>query len=188
MNVKKFCNDPLICEIENFLSQSECEKLINATNEHLEESSINFGKKEQTYRRSKSVNISNHELELKVRNKINQIQEKKFLSNQEIQITKYSTGGFYKAHYDAFLDHQEIGKKQRLISAIIYLNDDFNGGETTFDRLKLSILPRRGKLIIFCNCIGETNYIHPNSLHSSEKVTKGQKFVATLWFSSESKS
>ena len=181
MNVKKLCEDPLICEIENFLSKAECEKLINSTNQHMDESNINFGQKDKTYRQSKSININDDELEMKVTATVNELLKSNFFPNQEIQITKYSIGGFYKEHFDAFLDHQEDGRKQRLISAIIYLNDNFNGGETTFDRLKFSIPPRTGKLIIFKNCIGDTNYIHPNSLHSSEEITKGQKFVATLW-------
>ena len=182
MNIKKLYEDPLIYEIDNFLSEAECKKLIKFSNKHMGESNINFGQKDKTYRQSKSINIKNDELELKVRDKVNELHKSNFFPNQEIQITKYSMGDFYKEHFDAYLDHQEDGREQRLISAIVYLNDNFTGGETKFDRLELSIPPTTGKLIIFKNCIGDTNYIHPNSLHSSVEVTKGQKFVATLWF------
>ena len=186
MEVKYLCKDPLILELDNFLSTNECDELIKLSKKHLEDSSINFAQKDKDYRRSNSINIKNDKLENKIRDKLNEIQETDCLVCSEVQITKYRIGGFYKDHFDAFLDQQEFGEKQRHITSIIYLNDSFDGGETTFSRLNLSIPPKMGKLVIFKNCIGQTNYIHPNSLHSSEKVTRGEKYIATLWYTSNS--
>ena len=186
MEVKYLCKDPLILELDNFLSTNECHELIKLSKKHLEDSSINFAQKDKDYRRSNSINIKNDKLENKIRDKLNEIQETDCLVCSEVQITKYRIGGFYKDHFDAFLDQQEFGEKQRHITSIIYLNDSFDGGETTFSRLNLSIPPKMGKLVIFKNCIGQTNYIHPNSLHSSEKVTRGEKYIATLWYTSNS--
>ena len=56
---------------------------------------------------------------------------------ERLQLQKYPEGGYYKEHFDAKSeDHFQKDKSfsQRKYSIIIYLNDDFIGGETVFQK------------------------------------------------------
>jgi Rps23 Pro-64 3,4-dihydroxylase Tpa1-like proline 4-hydroxylase len=90
------------------------------------------------------------------------------LSDREgTQIVRYGNHGHYNAHADAALDLQ-----QRYFTALCYLNDDFEGGQTTFPYLKnFSVSPRAGKLVVF-----PSRYVH-----RAEPVSKGEKYVAVTW-------
>ena len=82
------------------------------------------------------------------------------------QLIRYSPNGHYEAHTDSGLDLQE-----RYFSVLCYLNDDFEGGHTTFPYLGYEAIPKRGRAIIF-----------PSSyMHCAEPVLRGEKFVALTW-------
>jgi hypothetical protein len=55
---------------------------------------------------------------------------------------------------------------------IIYLNDDFEGGETEFPELKLKIKPVKGKGILFHNT-DDNQVIHKKSIHKGNEVLGG---------------
>jgi hypothetical protein len=73
-----------------------------------------------------------------------------------------------------------ISAGNRTWTAMIFLNDNFSGGETVFPRLGINLIPREGDLICWKNSINS----HPilTSLHSGAKVTNGNKFVAVIPF------
>jgi len=78
----------------------------------------------------------------------------------------YETGGQYNWHVDK--SHTDIQLK---ISILIFLNDDFEGGELAFVNDKIKIKPKKGTIIFFpCG---------PWFLHSSTPITEGQKHV--IW-------
>ena len=71
---------------------------------------------------------------------------------------------------------------QRMITALIYLNDVKDGGATYFPELNISINPKKGNVLIFHNTISETTNINPRSLHAGMPVSSGEKWAANLWF------
>ena len=77
--------------------------------------------------------------------------------------------------------HQDISayKNQpahdRILSIILYLTNDFEGGRTIFTHQ--SFKPSVGSAIIF-----PSNWCFP---HRGEAVTKGKKRVAVTWYFSE---
>ena len=107
-------------------------------------------------------------------------------NGQRLQILRYRTGQEHVAHLDAF-DATKLDPSawslggQRIITAIVYLSDDFLGGATIFPRLSLSITPPKGSAVIFRNVdgLGEPD---PLTLHGSAKVSKGEKWVAVRFF------
>ena len=102
----------------------------------------------------------------------------------KIAITKISKGGYYKEHFDAKSeDHFQKDKSfsQRKYSMIIYLNDDFIGGETVFPKKDISVKPLQGRLLLFSNMFNETNYVHPFSSHLSNKIVEGEKWILSIW-------
>lgn len=96
------------------------------------------------------------------------------------QLLVYEPGGHYKAHYDAVAqwknpDGTLIWKKSvdRDLSTVLFLNDDFEGGEFVFPDLRVRIRPEPGLLIAF-----------PSSQfysHKVEPVISGTRYAMVNW-------
>lgn len=84
----------------------------------------------------------------------------------DTHIVRYTSGGFYVAHADAGLD-----VSNRYFTLLCYLNDDFQGGLTSFPLLDFSVTPQKGKAIVF-----PSTYIH-----RAEPVVAGTKYVLVSW-------
>ena len=89
------------------------------------------------------------------------------LYHEGYQMIKYSSGQEYKAHADGGTD------TGRSISAIVYLNDNYKGGEIEFINFGIKIKPEPGMLILF-----PSNY--PYS-HIAHPVTEGTKYAIVTW-------
>jgi hypothetical protein len=89
------------------------------------------------------------------------------LYHEGYNLLKYSPGEEYKAHYDGGTD---IG---RAISAICYLNDDYEGGEIEFTNFKVKIKPPAGSLILFPSNYAYTHVAHP--------IESGVKYAIVTW-------
>jgi 2OG-Fe(II) oxygenase superfamily len=73
------------------------------------------------------------------------------------------------------------GQPSRFATVLFYLNDDMEGGETSFPRWlnaetsqALKVKPERGKAILFYNMLPDGNY-DERSQHAALPVTKGEK-------------
>lgn len=76
----------------------------------------------------------------------------------------YAPGGRYPAHRDDLPNRRE-----RLVTIVWYLNDDFEGGETVFPLIGCAVTPRAGSMLLF-----------PSSfLHAGSPVRRGNKLIAT---------
>ena len=110
------------------------------------------------------------------------------LENQEmIQIASYEPGGNFKGHYDAcvyedkeYCDKINKGAGQRKLTLLIYLNDNFEGGETEFTNINLKIKPEKGKAVLFAST-DENQVIYKESMHQGNEVLSGEKWIATKW-------
>lgn len=90
------------------------------------------------------------------------------LQDEGFQMLRYSEGEQYKIHSDYGPSHP------RIVSAIIYLNDDFEGGEIEFPYHEIRIKPKAGAMLLF-----PSNYAYS---HSSLPVTSGEKYAIVTWF------
>lgn len=107
-----------------------------------------------------------------------QIYGVKFPQSESCSILRYQPGQYYKRHIDNLLlasrlDEVAHGIPTRDVSVVGYLNDDFEGGETFFDRQNLKVKPQLGNVLVF-----PSYYTHP---HQALPVTKGQKYSFTTW-------
>jgi len=91
-------------------------------------------------------------------------------------LLKYPENGFVKLHTDS---HTSL-PRNRVGTLIAYLNDDFEGGNTVFEKMNgLRVKPKKGDGLFF-------NY-DPSApkkgrmLHASDNVTKGNKWILTSW-------
>jgi predicted 2-oxoglutarate/Fe(II)-dependent dioxygenase YbiX len=89
------------------------------------------------------------------------------LWHEDYSALKYSEGEEYVAHYDGSTD------TGRAISALVYLNSDFEGGELEFVYFGIKIKPRPGMLILF-----PSNYAYR---HIAHPVLSGTKYGLVTW-------
>jgi predicted 2-oxoglutarate/Fe(II)-dependent dioxygenase YbiX len=87
--------------------------------------------------------------------------------HENYNMLRYRGGQEYKAHYDgATFDG-------RSVSAIVYLNDDYSGGEVEFTNFQVKIKPQKGMLLLFPSNYAYTHIAHP--------VTSGTKYALVTW-------
>lgn len=181
INKSKFTEIPefynFYYEIDNVLTNEECDYIINDAKDKLSESTVMSIDKNGKYIDVKdTVRTSNHTfLENNLHKNIIQKTEKlinkysqvnvSYKQFEQIQVVRYKPTQEYKEHFDichpqqAHDDQlktcQEDFKKFnsiRYATIIFYLNDGFSGGETYFPNIKKKIIPKKGKALIFFNC------------------------------------
>lgn len=89
------------------------------------------------------------------------------LVQEDYSLLRYSGGQQYHAHHDG------VPSNARVISAICYLNDDYEGGELEFTNFDIKIKPQAGMLILF-----PSNYAYQ---HIAHPVTDGSKYALVTW-------
>lgn len=106
---------------------------------------------------------------------------------EPLALLRYQPGGEYKPHLDSFeLNQQPVtGSRwdragQRILTALLYLNDGYGGGETEFNRLGLTIKGRMGDLLVFAN-VQPDGTTDKMSLHAGRPVSEGQKWLGSRW-------
>lgn len=96
---------------------------------------------------------------------------------EQPQLLRYEPGGFYKYHIDA---GHRVPEKQawckavdRDISLLIYLRDDFTGGELHFNRLDYNLTPKAGMLVWFPS--------DARFEHMAKPVITGSRYAVVSW-------
>lgn len=109
------------------------------------------------------------------------------IDNQETpHLIKYTEGGEYKEHWDYFLKGESYYEQsvaeggQRVFSSILYLNDNFEGGETDFPKQDFVVKPKTGSIFTWRN-INVDGTVKEDSLHAGLPVTKGIKYILIIW-------
>jgi len=182
----------LIYEYTNFISSNECEEISEWLQPKLESYKTKLGKIKNRIRNNTALNVtylSPKDINLflyKKSHDIIQVGYRKYLDDNKFlnyitRNTKHNkeelTGLLYyrsydiSDYYDWHIDYSGNLDEQLLFSFILYLNDDFEGGNTLFINDRLKIVPKSGTLLCF-----------PCDLHHAHKSTKiliGQKNI--LW-------
>jgi hypothetical protein len=83
-------------------------------------------------------------------------------------IVKWSQNDKMEPHVD------DLGTDQYHMASLIYLNDDYSGGEISFISHGLSIKPNKGDLIIFP---GNLHYAH-----EVKEVLSGYRYTIPIWY------
>ena len=142
---------PLVYLVEGLLSSVECDQLIELGVERLRESQMGSVAHEATLeahaastRSSRSTFFDQpadeaHPLLVSLRERWARIVNQSVTHAEHTQLTKYADGAEYGLHLDA---SDEV---QRTATVITYLNDGFEGGETTFPRIASECAHGSGK-------------------------------------------
>jgi predicted 2-oxoglutarate/Fe(II)-dependent dioxygenase YbiX len=95
------------------------------------------------------------------------------------QFLRYDINEHYDCHNDS--ESWVDGKLQRVvdrdISVLLYLNDDYTGGEIEFTQLGLTLKPKAGMLLAFPSYLEFEHKVHP--------VTKGTRYTIVSWIATE---
>lgn len=113
-----------------------------------------------------------------IREKCKQLVEKNYklkCLNHEINFLHYEDGGEYKSHNDGQSIENNIAKRSvdRDITCVVYLNNDYSGGEIYFDYFDLEIRPKAGEILIY-----PTTWQY---MHKVKPVT-GNRYAIVFWF------
>jgi prolyl 4-hydroxylase len=95
---------------------------------------------------------------------------------EPLQVLRYVPGQEYRPHYD----YLEAVDNPRPWTALIYLNDDYEGGATRFVKTGLDVRGRAGDVLVFGNA-GPHGKRDPLAEHAGLPVTAGKKYLATRW-------
>ncbi|MDQ0418647.1 prolyl 4-hydroxylase [Croceifilum oryzae] len=192
-NATIYCEDPYIASYEEVVTPIECQQLIELSRNQLKKSQVASNSDEElgiysSIRKSEQAWLPHHPwlphhlnpIVLQICKRMAETVGLPLHHAEPLQVAKYSIDGRFEAHWDTYRTPQKGG--QRLMTAILYLNDVEQGGETAFSDLNLAITPTVGKILQFETCKKGTIEPHPLSKHEGCPVQKGEKWIATLWF------
>jgi prolyl 4-hydroxylase len=85
--------------------------------------------------------------------------------NERLRFYRYEVGQSFGVHRDGY--YQRSKTEQSLLTLILYLNEDYTGGETFFTDMENLIVPKAGKALLF-----------PHQLwHEGRRVNDGCKYI-----------
>lgn len=198
--------EPRAVIYHNFLTQAECEYLINLAKPHMEKSTVvdsETGKSKDSRVRTSSGTFLARGRDKTIRTIEKKIADFTFLPvehGEGLQVLHYEVGQRYEPHFDYFQD--EFNTKnggQRMATVLMYLSDVEEGGETVFPSAKgnisavpwwnelsecgkegLSVKPKMGDALLFWSMKPDAS-LDASSLHGGCPVIKGNKWSATKW-------
>jgi len=189
--LREVCAEPPVFAIDGFLSDGECDTLVESANSgHFP--AVPYGKKNQIFTGTKwAAHEQTAEVDLFLERSC-EVFGKGMTPERfdPVTVTKYGPGQFQAKHLDARLPHQinrnaaYIGSGgQRIAQLICYIQEPDAGGATKFFGPAfggLDVPPQKGTALIFPTAtldgLADERY-----LHSGEPVTAGTKYIIGSW-------
>lgn len=104
--------------------------------------------------------------------------EKLIKNNPGQFLVEYMPGLSFEGAYQP--PHTDMeGETNFSMSAIMYFNEDFEGGEIFFPRIKYEYKPKTGSIVFFDPRIEEDH------THEVKKIIKGRRYFCAMWFSTD---
>ena len=180
---ERLSQDPLVEVVRGLLLPHECEYLMALAEPKLKPSliydEITGRGKPDPIRTSHGAHFVPHDEDLVLR----AINQRLALASgtgvdqgEALFVMRYTPGQEYKPHLDALPGLRQ----QRAFTAIAYLNDGYEGGETAFPELSIALRAGIGDVLVFSN-IDSNGRANPKVRHGGKPVTQGVKWIATRW-------
>lgn len=84
-----------------------------------------------------------------------------------MHLLRYDKSGYLPAH-------QDQGVSTRVLSVLLYLNDDYEGGELTFRHSGITFKPKPGSVLFF-----PSNFLY---VHEVAPIIKGPRYALPNWY------
>ncbi|MDH7911881.1 2OG-Fe(II) oxygenase [Winogradskyella sp. SYSU M77433] len=166
--------DAQIFIIEDFLTLKECSDYIEKSElQSFEEAKVNMGGTQvmlKGVRNNDRLLFFDENLAETLWSKIEPFVPSKIGSSEAIglnemfRIYRYNAGQRFKMHRDGSYERNET--EFSILSFLIYLNDDYEGGETEFRKI-ITIKPKTGMALVF----------HHPLRHEGKEIISGTKYV-----------
>lgn len=202
--LKKHFDTDRIYEFDDFLSGDECDALISHARNKVGDSKVvckDGISCSSEWRTSRNTFVSDdeHPISKRITNKVEEVIGIDRSHFEDLQVVHYTKGQQYKEHFDACnenniknCDGDVIESGQRYATFIVYLNDDFMGGETCFphyfrgngkceDLDAFKIIPKKGKAALFFNLMPDNITHKPQSIHAGLSPSSGEKWMCNKW-------
>lgn len=184
--------DPKIQLHSDFLSPEEISEIIALGAEDERDSTVVNGKSGEvgvsTYRVCKVTYLDHHKhpTAMRIMERLAKAADLRPEQVEGLQVLRYTIGGHYFPHVDPFDVRNPTLKPilqrggQRIVSALIGLKPADEGGETDFNRLKLSVPLKPGECLLFWG-LHPDGTINMQTEHSAMQVLKGEKIILVSW-------
>ena len=179
---------PIVHAVPGFASEAECQWLIALAEPQLERAIVYNspeGVDPGRSNRSSLFSFANADVIVEmIRHRIARQLGAPLACLEMSQALHYSVGQEFVLHCD-FLDPQamrdEIARNgQRVATVLVYLNEDFEGGETSFPRLGINHRGGTGDALVF-GSLDAAGRPDPRSQHAGCPPTNGEKWVFSQW-------
>ncbi len=189
---RRVAADPLVWVIDDFVSDVEREHIIELGSPNMTEAKVSrLGQNAPSEKRTGSVGWVKHNQTPIVRGLVKRVGDLVGLPTthaESLQVVHYGVTQQYKPHFDAWDVATPKGREKtarggnRLVTALMYLNEVEAGGATVFPNLDVEVEAIPGRLCVFHNLVPGTADRHPDSLHGGLPVESGEKWACNLWF------
>jgi Rps23 Pro-64 3,4-dihydroxylase Tpa1-like proline 4-hydroxylase len=167
--------------IKNFLSDSECDMIMEYGSENLSLSPGLVVDRVKNNSRKSSVSFTNFEgkfsfIKERISEHLNELISIKghdINFSKDFQYTEYKVGEYYSWHKDSG-DHPMV--KDRFCSIVIQLNDEYGGGD-------LQMINEEDEVMTFEKGKGNLFVFLSNILHQVTPVENGVRYSLVSWFS-----
>lgn len=174
---------PDVILIERFLAPEECRYLISVAEPRVQPALVDNnapgGGRRDPHRTSYDSCFGPGEEDLvfqRINRRIARETGTDYACGEPMHILRYTPGQEYRPHMDTIAG----ASNQRVWTALIYLSDGYQGGETDFPKLDLRIGGAAGDALLFCSVDSEKRPDYRTE-HAGLPVTTGTKWLASRW-------
>lgn len=181
---------PRLVVFEGFLSDDECDQLIEQAKPRLTRSGViqpmSGASMVTDIRTSQGMffNLGESTLVDKIEKRIARLVNWPVVNGEGLQVLNYQQHAEYKPHQD-FFDPADPGTPQQLALAgqrvatlLMYLNTPQSGGGTAFPDAGMEVKAKKGRAVLFSYCLPSAAF---RTLHGGMPVLAGEKWAATKW-------
>lgn len=171
--MKRIDLDEHVYLLEDFFSEQECDDLILWSEQRgYEEAKVQvYGKQVmvKNMRNNSRINYVDFDLAERMWERFKPYAVLEFGNSRAIGLNelfrfyRYEPGQYFKKHIDG--SYIRENGEASYFTFMIYLNDDFEGGETTFEQF--TVQPKKGTALIF----------HHPIKHAGEQIRSGVKYA-----------
>jgi prolyl 4-hydroxylase len=186
---------PWLIEFEKFLTEEECDHMIQlganlvfkpSSDEGAERPDGTPESVRTSYRKSSSTwcggECLDDEVTKRLEDRVELVTGIPRENSEHLQLLKYQTDEFYKYHHDCTPYHVERQMGPRILTMFFYLNSLEAGGGTNFPDLNITIVPKKGKAVLWPNVLNEDPLrMDRRTAHQALPVERGEKYGANLW-------
>ncbi|WP_292035915.1 MULTISPECIES: prolyl hydroxylase family protein [unclassified Brevundimonas] len=190
---RPLCGAPVILVLTDLLPPAMCqwlveraEKLVRPAQVYDETTGTGRADSGRTNSSGKFVGPDADMIVGLARRRISQASGVPVVGFEHTQVLTYEIGQSFDWHVD-FLDPAIPGfatdlrqRGQRIVTCLIYLNNDFEGGETAFATPDLRHRGRKGEALMWSNVL-PNGQVDRHTVHAGLPPTSGRKWVLSQW-------